>query len=218
VASIDLTPFGFTPTESLAYEALLALGPSSGYAVAKHLAVARANGYQALNGLVSKGAALLIDENPQRFRAVKPDALLAQVTATEAAKVGQLERQVAERGALGDEAIVRLEDQRSLRAVLTRWAGRSPGEILCIAPRRLRDALQPVWRKREADGAPTRLWTAEDVLPAATPHTPSLLFWCAEAAVVAQGDSDGRGYWCSDPLLLATVRTAILGVISQPVG
>ncbi len=59
MTDIDLTPFGFTPTENLAYGALLDLGPSSGYAVAKELSIARANAYQALNGLVAKGAAVI---------------------------------------------------------------------------------------------------------------------------------------------------------------
>src|SRR6266511_1377004 len=31
----DLTPFGFTPTESLVYTTLLRLGPTTGYAVAR---------------------------------------------------------------------------------------------------------------------------------------------------------------------------------------
>src|SRR5439155_1053288 len=33
--SIDLTPFGFTPTESLVYGTLLGLGPATGYQVAR---------------------------------------------------------------------------------------------------------------------------------------------------------------------------------------
>ena len=32
---IDLTPFGFTPTESLVYEVLLTGGPGTGYAIAR---------------------------------------------------------------------------------------------------------------------------------------------------------------------------------------
>ena len=91
--AIDLTPFGFTPTETLAYDALLDLGPASGYAVAKQLGIARANAYQALNGLVTKGAATLIDDNPQRFRAVRPDALLARISSEEAGKLARLERE-----------------------------------------------------------------------------------------------------------------------------
>ncbi|MGH9818242.1 MAG: helix-turn-helix domain-containing protein, partial [Candidatus Acidiferrales bacterium] len=41
----DLTPFGFTPTESLMYATLLRLGPSTGYAVARRARIARANAY-----------------------------------------------------------------------------------------------------------------------------------------------------------------------------
>src|SRR2546430_4433111 len=51
-SELDLTPFGFTATESLAYAALLRLGPSTGYAVAHATRVARANTYGALEGLV----------------------------------------------------------------------------------------------------------------------------------------------------------------------
>src|SRR5438874_238681 len=46
--AVDLTPFGFTPTESQVYGALLRLGPSTGYAVAHATRVARANTYGAL--------------------------------------------------------------------------------------------------------------------------------------------------------------------------
>src|SRR2546426_114084 len=55
---IDLTPFGFTSTESQAYAALLRLGPSTGYSVAHATRIARANAYGALEGLVSRTAAL----------------------------------------------------------------------------------------------------------------------------------------------------------------
>src|SRR2546421_230287 len=41
-AVVDLTPFGFTPTESQVYGALLRLGPSTGYAVAHATRVAPA--------------------------------------------------------------------------------------------------------------------------------------------------------------------------------
>ena len=49
---IDLTPFGFTPTESLVYEVLLTGGPGTGYAVARGAGLARANAYSALEALV----------------------------------------------------------------------------------------------------------------------------------------------------------------------
>src|SRR2546428_4922213 len=53
----DLTPFGFTTTESLVYRTLLHLGPATGYAVARAARLARANAYGALDGLVTRGAA-----------------------------------------------------------------------------------------------------------------------------------------------------------------
>ena len=43
-----LDRFGFTPTETKSYQALLKLGPSTGYGVARELGIARANVYQAL--------------------------------------------------------------------------------------------------------------------------------------------------------------------------
>lgn len=194
--AIDLTPFGFTPTESLAFDALLVLGPSSGYAIAKEIGVARANAYQALNGLVGKGAAALIDENPQRFRAVKPEALLTRIAAEEADKLAALERQVRERGGSGDDAIVSIEGERALIEVLTRWAGRSAGAVRCVAPQPLLDALQPVWRKRESDGSPTELRAGDTVL-----------FWSEEAAVIAHAERGG--HWFSDPAIRQTVALAL---------
>src|SRR5213082_3650845 len=78
---VDLTPFGFTPTESQVYGALLRLGPSTGYAVAHATRVARANTYGALEGLVSRTAALRLPGRPARYRATDPAALIAQLAA-----------------------------------------------------------------------------------------------------------------------------------------
>ena len=54
---LDLTPFGFTATESKVYAALLQLGPATGYAVAHAARLARANTYGALEGLGRRSAA-----------------------------------------------------------------------------------------------------------------------------------------------------------------
>ena len=71
---IDLTPFGFTPTESLVYEVLLTGGPGTGYGIARSAGLARANAYSALEGLVSKGAARVDAGRPKRFRPEAPAA------------------------------------------------------------------------------------------------------------------------------------------------
>ena len=209
MTAIDLTPFGFTPTESLAFDALLELGPASGYAVAKHIGVARANAYQALNGLVGKGAASLIEENPQRFRAVKPEAMLTMIASTEAGKLATLEQQVRERGgADGDHAIVPVEGERAFLEMVTRSAGREAGPVWCVAPQALLDQLQPIWRKRDADGSANHLTAAPDGV---------VLFASSAAAIIAGDTEPLSGHWFSEPAIIATVRHAVEH-INQTVG
>ena len=78
--SIDLTHFGFTPTESLVYQTLLSGGPGTGYAIARGAGLARANAYSALEGLVSKGAARVDGGRPRRYRPEAPAALIARIS------------------------------------------------------------------------------------------------------------------------------------------
>jgi sugar-specific transcriptional regulator TrmB len=78
-----LERFGFTPTEAKVYAALLISGPSTGYSVARTAGFARANAYQALEGLVRLGAARKTATKPPRFIAIPPPTL-----------VGDLERRV----------------------------------------------------------------------------------------------------------------------------
>src|SRR5512141_1112170 len=76
---IDLTHFGFTPTESLVYEVLLTGGAGTGYAIARAAGLARANAYSALEGLVAKGAARVEAGRPKRYRPEEPAALIARI-------------------------------------------------------------------------------------------------------------------------------------------
>src|SRR3954468_12626375 len=80
MARIDLTSFGFTPTESLIYEALLTHGPGTGYALARAAGLARANAYSALEGLVAKGAARVEGGRPRHYWPEPPTALIARIT------------------------------------------------------------------------------------------------------------------------------------------
>src|SRR2546423_34416 len=89
-SEIDLTPCGFTPTESQAYAALLRLGPSTGYAVAHATRVARVNTYGALEGLVGRTAALRLPGRPARYRATDPAALIAQLAAQQGEALDRL--------------------------------------------------------------------------------------------------------------------------------
>src|SRR3954464_6718908 len=77
---LNLTHFGFTPTESLVYEILLTSGPGTGYAIARAAGLARANAYSALEGLVSKGAARVEVGRPKQYRPEAPPGLIARIS------------------------------------------------------------------------------------------------------------------------------------------
>jgi sugar-specific transcriptional regulator TrmB len=75
----NLERFGFTPTETRVYEVLLRLGASTGYAVSKESGLARANTYQALDGLVRRGAARRSATIPAKYAALAPEAVVAEL-------------------------------------------------------------------------------------------------------------------------------------------
>ena len=74
-----LERFGFAPTEGKVYQSLLSLGPTTGYAVAMELGIARANVYQALESLTRRGAARKSATVPIQYAATGPAALLAEL-------------------------------------------------------------------------------------------------------------------------------------------
>jgi hypothetical protein len=227
---IDLTPFGFTPTESLVYGALLEGGTSSGYALGKALALARANVYQALNGLVAKDAAVVAQrETPQLFRAVSPKALLARVVKREAETLERFEEQVSGLRGEGEQSLLAINGRRAFEQLAIRTAARSTGPVRAIAPAALLGALMPLWRKRAADGGICELWATgpEEVhlpfeLKGRIPTTllppeftgPVALLATPEVAMVARtGQPAFEGYWSSDPVIVAVISAAISHIV-----
>ncbi len=73
---MDLTRFGFTPTETRVYLSLLRLGPATGYAVARDAHLARANTYSAFEALARRGAAIRLPGRPAKYSAAEPGPLL----------------------------------------------------------------------------------------------------------------------------------------------
>jgi len=74
-----LERFRFSPTESKVYQSLLSLGPTTGYAVALELGIARANVYQALETLTRRGAARKSATTPVHYAATGPAALVSEL-------------------------------------------------------------------------------------------------------------------------------------------
>lgn len=221
---LDLTPFGFTATESAAYSALLVLGPSSGYAVAKQISIARANGYQALDGLVSKGLATLAGEEPRLYRPVSPEGVLARLSQDQSARLDALEAQIAALEPTGDATTVYWTGERRLEELVLRTAARSDA-VRCAGPSTLLRRLVPVWRKRAQDGAPTELHPigqgaddfplpvgdavdAQNVRTRFHGRLPFLLL-TESAAIAGLAEPEPGGFWSSDPLLRGLVQSAL---------
>ncbi len=220
---LDLTPFGFTPTESSVYLELSRLGPSSGYAVAKATSLARANAYQSLNGLVAKGAAVVQPGQPQRYRALEPEALLALLTRRQVAKLDRLQEELGALGAAGEPDTFGVRGERAIRELVQRMAARSPEPVTCLASAGLIRALLPVWRKRSADGFRTELRVigeppasfplalGEPVPEARLAHYfggPASVVVTSRSALLADWGEPPEGIWSSSPLVVGSIRAA----------
>ncbi|MGA2382396.1 MAG: helix-turn-helix domain-containing protein [Gemmatimonadales bacterium] len=151
---MDLDRFGFTPTEAKVYLALLPLSPATGYAVAQSAKLARANTYDALEGLAGRGAVTRLPGRPVRYAAMNPDALvgrlrreyssgldsladaLSQVRRVESAVGLAAVESLADRGSLLERAIDCARSARSeLLAVVGPWAAETFADLEAVRDR-----------------------------------------------------------------------------------
>src|ERR687893_1842998 len=114
MAAVDLTGFGFTPTESLVYEVLLKSGPGTGYAIARGAGLARANTYSALEGLVSKGAARVEGGRPRRYRPESPAGLVARISNNHGLALERLSRELDGVAAPSESSVVEIDSGRAI--------------------------------------------------------------------------------------------------------
>ena len=225
--TVDLTPFGFTSTESRVYNSLLDLGPSSGYAVARALGLARANTYHAISSLTAKGAIAVLTERPLRVRAVRPDGVIALIASRNSVQLEALEEQVRQRGqTAGAEATVPIAPGRALLDIATRMIVREEGALLVLAPGRFYGATAPAWRKRQSDRRPSQCWSYGET--ATVPGlvisslakdevtgrfgTDAVLIAASSSAIWASWDNGSVGWWTQQPLAIGLVHTSIANV------
>jgi hypothetical protein len=152
MATVDLTPFGFTPTESLVYAALLRLGPSTGYGVARATRLARANAYGALEGLVSGGAAFRSPPpgRPLRYRPSDPQTLLAQLAARQGAALDRLGRALRDASlALEPETRV-ITGERAVVNLIQQLVARAEQRVAGMLAAALWRPTLPAWRRAAA--------------------------------------------------------------------
>jgi sugar-specific transcriptional regulator TrmB len=217
--AIDLTPFGFTGTESVVYGALLRSGPVTGYAVARAVGLARANVYSALAGLVGRKAAALIPGRPARYRAADPQTLVTQLAAGQAAALERLERSLRDTRGEPAEVVHEVTGARPLANVVMQLVARAERSVEGVITADLFRASGPAWRRAagRATLAVRGAGPVEDpggVLAGAAPaDAGTLLVVDAATVVVAAGADDAaRGLWSDHPLVVSLARRALAGL------
>jgi len=225
---LDLTPFGFTPTESLVYEVLLTGGPGTGYAIARSAGLARANTYGALEGLVSKGAARAEDGRPRRYRPESPTALIARIESDHGVALERLGGELEQVALPSSPTLVEIETVRAALQLIGHDVARSTEGVLLLAPPEAYPLLAPSLRRPVSSGLEVRLYaTGAAELPFAAVETiPSGHDWPGlpliaivdgrSAVVAARRGSEVQGHWSTAPSFVAAARMALERFRSAP--
>ncbi len=216
---IDLTPFGFTVTESEAYAALLRLGPSTGYAVAHATRVARANTYGALEGLVGRTAALRLPGRPARYRATDPAALIVQLAAQQGEALDRLSRSLRDAAGPAEPETRSVTGGRAVANLIIQVVARAERRVEGVLSAELLRPTLPAWR-RAKERAALELRVAGDAPAEASPILSGavsadvpivLLIDDVQTLVVAGSGETAAGMWSSHPAVAALARAWIRG-------
>ncbi|HEU4828976.1 MAG TPA: helix-turn-helix domain-containing protein [Gemmatimonadales bacterium] len=225
---IDLTPFGFTPTESLVYEVLLTGGPGTGYAVARAAGLARANAYSALEALVQKGAARADAGRPKRYRPEPPAALVARIANRHGEALDVLGAQLHGIAVPASPSLVEIDSPRAALQLITHDVARARESVEIYAPADAYPLLAPALRRALAAGAALSLRSAGPAAldfteivqgrapESAWPGTPLIAVVDGRSAVIAaRRGPDVSGHWSTAPSFIAAARLAQLGLLSS---
>jgi sugar-specific transcriptional regulator TrmB len=225
---VDLTRFGFTPTESLIYEVLLTSGPGTGYAIARAAGLARANAYSALEGLVSKGAARVEGGRPRHYRPEPPTSLVARISNDHGLALDRLSTELEAISVPGTPTVVEVESARALLQLLTHDIARATRSVALLAPSDAFPLLAPALRRPLSSGLPVELYSTGPVdlafssvetIPEghAWPGMPIISVVDERSALLAsrQG-SDVRGHWSTAPAFVAGARLALERLCAEP--
>lgn len=221
MAALDLTTFGFTPTESLIYEVLLRGGPGTGYAIARTAGLARANAYGALEGLVQKGAARVEEGRPKRYRPEPPTALVVKILERQGQALDEVSRTLEVLSVPATPTLVELSSPRGAMQIASREAARAAQQILLHAPPDAYPPLVPALRKAAGSGVSLSLSSTGPVeLPFAPvsvapdagtwPGQPFLLVVDGRSALLATREGERvHGHWSTAPTLVAATTLTI---------
>jgi HTH-type transcriptional regulator, sugar sensing transcriptional regulator len=221
MASVDLTKFGFTPTESLVYESLLRSGPGTGYAIARAAGLARANAYSALEGLVTKGAARVEAGRPRRYLAESPAGLVARISNNHALALERLSTELATLDSPRSQTIVEIESGRGALQLITHDVARATQSVELLLPPDAYPLLAPVLRRPIAAGAELALWSTAPVdLDYAQvqpltgeyrwPGMPIVMVVDERSAIIgARNSNEVQAHWSNAPSFIAAARLTL---------
>jgi sugar-specific transcriptional regulator TrmB len=218
---VDLTPFGFTPTESLVYEVLLTGGPGTGYAIARSAGLARANAYSALEGLVAKGAARVDPGRPKRYRPEAPAALIARISTGHGLALERLSGELDAVAVPATPTLVEVESGRAILQLITHDVARATASVFLLVPGDAYPLLAPALRRPFSAGVPLTLCATSPVdlgfieiqilaNPDGWPGMPILSVVDDRSAIIAsRSGSEVRGHWSTAPAFVASARLAL---------
>jgi len=198
------------------YGTLLGLGPATGYQVARTARLARANAYAALEGLVTRGAAIRSGSRPIRFRPVDPQGLLAQVAARQGEALDRLSRALESAARPPEPETHAVDGARAVANVIQQFVARAEREVRGVLAAELWRPTLPAWR-RAASRATLHLRLAGEAADTAglvtetvAPETPTLLLVDDSSAITATGSGDQlQALWSSHPLIVELARRAL---------
>jgi sugar-specific transcriptional regulator TrmB len=217
---LDLTSFGFTPTESLVYEVLLTEGAGTGYAIARTAGLARANAYSALEGLVAKGAARVEGTRPKRYRPEAPAGLIARISNNHGLALERLSTELEEISVPNTPTVVEIESGRAMLQLITHDVARASRFVMLLAPPDAFPLLAPALRRPVSAELPVSLWSTGVVdldfarVDVAREHRwpgmPIIAVVDDRSAVIgARNGNDVQGHWSTAPTLIAAARLAL---------
>ena len=221
MASVDLTHFGFTPTEGLVYQVLLTKGPGTGYALARAAGLARANAYSALEGLVAKGAARVDGGRPKQYRPEPPTSLIARITNEHGQALDKLSTGLQSILVPGTPTVVELSSGRAVLQLLAHNLARAAESVRLLAPGDAFPLLAPALRRPVSTGRSVELFSTsrvdldfigvEVIPPGHTwPGMPIIaIVDDAGALMAARQGNEVHGHWSAAPSFVAAARLTL---------
>lgn len=225
---VDLTRFGFTPTESLVYGVLLTNGPGTGYSLARAAGLARANAYSALEGLVAKGAARVELGRPRRYRPEAPTGLVARISSDHGLALERLSTELETFSVPGTPTLVEIESGRALLQLISHDVARANRSVALLAPPDAFPLLAPALRRPVSADLPVSLCSTAavdlgfvevELVPEghAWPGMPIVAVVDDRSAILASREgSEVRGHWSTAPHFVAAARLALERFRTEP--